>query len=137
MTLPERFPRDDPREWLNRAHSNLARAKLWAPSVYLEDLCFDAQQAAEKAVSDDEGEEHDESDKTTTLRLVGTVPPEAWNRIGFKILTKMKSGIDLLAGIDLSVTVDRGMAAEMLRELGLAVNDLGQKDRLRVRRDDE
>ena len=50
MTLPERFPRDDPREWLNRAHSNLARAKLWAEGVYLEDLCFDAQQAAEKAV---------------------------------------------------------------------------------------
>ena len=45
MRPPERFPRDDPREWLNRAHSNLARAKLWAEGVYLEDLCFDAQQA--------------------------------------------------------------------------------------------
>ena len=81
-------------------------------------------------------DEHDESGKTTTLRLEGTVPPEAWNRIGFKILTKMKSGVDLQAGVDLSVTVDRGRASEMLRELRLAVNDLGLKDRLRVRRDE-
>lgn len=72
---------------------------------------------------------------TIRLRLVGTVPPEAWNRIGFKVLTKMKSGLDLQAGIDLSVTVDRARAAEMTRELRLAVNDLGLQDRLRVLRD--
>lgn len=41
---------DDPREWLNRARSNLARAKMRAPEIYLEDLCLDAQQAAEKAI---------------------------------------------------------------------------------------
>ena len=47
---PERFSPDDPREWLNRARSNLARAKARIPDVYLEDLCLDAQQAAEKAL---------------------------------------------------------------------------------------
>ena len=49
---PERRAPDDPREWLNRAKSNLARAKVGndTPDVYLEDLCFDAQQAAEKAI---------------------------------------------------------------------------------------
>jgi HEPN domain-containing protein len=47
---PERFSPDDPREWLNRARSNLARAQMKITGVYLEDLCFDAQQAAEKAV---------------------------------------------------------------------------------------
>jgi HEPN domain-containing protein len=46
----ERFEADDPREWLNRARSNLAKARGTAPDVYLEDLCFDAQQAAEKAI---------------------------------------------------------------------------------------
>ena len=50
MKLPERFPPDDPREWMNRARSNLARLKSRVPGVYLEDLCFDAQQAAEKAI---------------------------------------------------------------------------------------
>ena len=49
---PDRRPPDDPHEWLNRARSNLLRAKedVRLPGAYLEDLCFDTQQAAEKAV---------------------------------------------------------------------------------------
>ena len=47
---PKLPPQDDPQEWLNRAQSNLARAKSPVPGVYLEDNCFDAQQAAEKAI---------------------------------------------------------------------------------------
>ena len=50
MNLPERFAPDDPREWLNRARSNLALANSRISGAYLEDLCFDAQQAAEKAI---------------------------------------------------------------------------------------
>jgi len=50
MKPPERFPPDDPREWVNRARSNLALAKSRIPEAYLEDLCFEAQQAAEKAI---------------------------------------------------------------------------------------
>ena len=46
----ERFPPDDPREWMNRARGSLARAKTRVPDVCLEDSCFDAQQAAERAV---------------------------------------------------------------------------------------
>ena len=46
----ERLPPDDPREWISRAKSNLTRARNIIPDVDLEDLCFDAQQAAEKAV---------------------------------------------------------------------------------------
>lgn len=46
----ERFPPDDPREWLSRARSNLRLAKSEPVAVDLEDLCFDAQQAAEKAI---------------------------------------------------------------------------------------
>jgi HEPN domain-containing protein len=46
----KRHPPTDPREWLNRARSNLAGAGHRAPDRYLEDLCFDAQQAAEKAI---------------------------------------------------------------------------------------
>jgi len=46
----KRFPPDDPREWLNRARSNLVLARKTNPDVYLEDNCFDAQQAAEKAI---------------------------------------------------------------------------------------
>ena len=50
MNPADRFPPDDPREWLNRARSNLAMARNRVPDAYLEDLCFEAQQAAEKAI---------------------------------------------------------------------------------------
>ena len=50
MSPRERLSPDDPREWLNRARSNLALAKNRVPDAYLEDLCFEAQQAAEKAI---------------------------------------------------------------------------------------
>ena len=46
----KRLPPNDPREWISRAKSNLALARNVIPDVDLEDLCFDAQQAAEKAV---------------------------------------------------------------------------------------
>ncbi len=42
----------NPASWLRRARSNLARARggRTAPEVLYEDLCFDAEQAAEKAL---------------------------------------------------------------------------------------
>lgn len=42
----------DPQTWLTRARSNLKRAELGRqdPAILFEDLCFDAQQAAEKAL---------------------------------------------------------------------------------------
>jgi len=42
----------DPLAWLARAKSNLRIAELGSgqPGIFLEDLCFDAQQAAEKAL---------------------------------------------------------------------------------------
>ncbi len=46
----KRYPPTDPREWLNRARSNLALAKNDTVGALFEDLCFEAQQAAEKAV---------------------------------------------------------------------------------------
>jgi HEPN domain-containing protein len=47
----KRFPPTDPREWLNRARSNLALAKSDVAGALLEDLCFEARQAAEKAIN--------------------------------------------------------------------------------------
>jgi HEPN domain-containing protein len=46
----KRLPPDDPREWISRAKSNLALARNVIPEADLEDLCFDAQQAAEKSI---------------------------------------------------------------------------------------
>jgi HEPN domain-containing protein len=49
---PEQRDPTNPAEWLRWARSNLARAKADrpVPEVLYEDLCFDAQQAAEKSI---------------------------------------------------------------------------------------
>ena len=48
---PEGGSPGDPREWLRRARSNLARSQgLVTPDMLFEDACFDAQQAVEKAL---------------------------------------------------------------------------------------
>jgi len=46
----KRLQPDNPVEWLNRAKSSLALARQRSREIYPEDLCFQAQQAAEKAI---------------------------------------------------------------------------------------
>jgi HEPN domain-containing protein len=49
--MPPESSKDMAREWLNRAKSNLAMARQpKTDDIYWEDLCFEAQQAAEKAL---------------------------------------------------------------------------------------
>lgn len=50
MMPPDRPPVEDPQEWLDHAHSNLVLARNRVAGVRLGDLCFNAQQAAEKAI---------------------------------------------------------------------------------------
>lgn len=40
--------------------------------------------------------------ETKTLRLVGTVPREVWNRLGTKLLPKLQAGSNLQIGVDFS-----------------------------------
>lgn len=63
--------------------------------------------------------------ETRTLRLVGTVPPEVWNRLGTKILPKLRSGADLKVGVDFSVTVNAAVAEGIASELRQIVQELG------------
>ena len=62
-----------------------------------------------------------------TVRLAGAVPPEVWNRLGTKILPKLRAGSELKIGLEFSVTVSadsaNGFVADLrqiLQELGLA-----------------
>lgn len=46
----QRLPSNDPTEWLNRARSSLNLAYSQGNEIYYEDLCYQAHQAAEKAI---------------------------------------------------------------------------------------
>jgi hypothetical protein len=69
---------------------------------------------------------------TKTIRLIGAIPPEMWNRLGTKVLSKLRSGSDLRVGIDLSVTVNREVAASLTADLRQILDDLGLTDKVRI-----
>jgi hypothetical protein len=70
--------------------------------------------------------------QTRTLRLVGTVPPETWNRLGTKIIPKLKSGSDLKIGVDFSVTVSAESARGFEADLKQILEDLGLKGKINI-----
>lgn len=48
--MPPRPVHGSPEEWLRRSQASLALARVQGEGVLLEDLCYQAQQAAEKAM---------------------------------------------------------------------------------------
>ncbi len=70
--------------------------------------------------------------ETRTIRLTGDLPLEMWNRLGTKILPKLRLGSDLRIGIDLSTIVATGVGASLVLELRQILTDLGLADRVRI-----
>lgn len=69
---------------------------------------------------------------TKTLRLFGTVPPEVWNRLGTKILPKLRAGSDLRIGLEFTVTVKADTAGNLAAELQQILQELGLAEAVRV-----
>ncbi len=65
-----------------------------------------------------------------TFRIHGDIPPEIWNRLGTKILPKLRSGADLKIGIEFSVTIDRQIERTFENELKQILEDLGLTGRV-------
>ena len=70
----------------------------------------------------------------TTLRITGTVPTEVWNRLGTKILPKLRHLDDLSVGIEFRASVGAVSVRTLEAELEQALDDLGLSDRVRVER---
>jgi hypothetical protein len=70
--------------------------------------------------------------QTKTLRIVGRFPPELWNRLGTKILPKLRSGADLKVGIDVCVTLNADLAQSTELELRQILDDLDLADKVRI-----
>jgi hypothetical protein len=70
--------------------------------------------------------------RTRTIRLVGTVLPEVWNRLGTRILPKLRSGSDLKVGVDFSVTLAADGAENLVGELQQILQELGLTGTVRI-----
>lgn len=67
-----------------------------------------------------------------SLRLNGQVPPEMWNRLGVKLLPRLKSASELEITVDVSATVDADEARRLEGDLRQALDDLGLGDQWRI-----
>ena len=67
-----------------------------------------------------------------SFRIHGDIPPEIWNRLGTKLLPKLRSGHDLKVGVTFELTADGAGADSLLAELGQILDDLQLVDCIRV-----
>jgi hypothetical protein len=77
------------------------------------------------------------SDTTPTqqvVRLVGAIPPELWNRLGTKVLPKLRVGSDLRVAVEFSVTVESTLAEALQRDLEQILADLDLTGKIEIRR---
>ena len=70
--------------------------------------------------------------QTVTLNLRGTIPPEMWNRLGTKLIPKLRSGSELKAEVSFSVSLDGKAVASFESELRQILEDLGLADKIRM-----
>jgi len=70
---------------------------------------------------------------TRTFRISGDVPPEVWNRLGTKVLPKLRSGSELKIGIEFSVTIEGQLAQSFEADLKQILEDLGLTGRIQVK----
>jgi hypothetical protein len=69
---------------------------------------------------------------TRVLRISGTVPPELWNRLGTKILPKLRAGDGLRIGVEFTVTVSDPACRALEAELRQILDELGLSGRLQI-----
>jgi hypothetical protein len=67
-----------------------------------------------------------------TFRISGNVAPEIWNRLGTKVIPKLRTGADLRITVEFAVTVDQSQSESFRTDLQQILQDLGLSGTVRV-----
>jgi len=67
-----------------------------------------------------------------TLRIHGDIPPEVWNRVGTRLLTKLRTGGDLKVGVTFELTASGPAAEALLADLRQILDDLQLTERVQM-----
>ncbi len=66
------------------------------------------------------------------ISVSGSIPPEQWNRLGTRLLPKMRAAGTLTAEVHLEAELDPGRAAALSTELKQIIDELGLSASLRI-----
>jgi hypothetical protein len=69
---------------------------------------------------------------TRRIRLSGSIPPEVWNRVGNRLLPKLRSGTSLNVSVAFEFEVDAATAEHLIAEIDQILTDLSLSDRIQV-----
>jgi hypothetical protein len=74
--------------------------------------------------------------ETVRLTLRGTIPPEQWNKLGTKLIPKLRTaGLELSLGLEATLIVRFQDIVNIERELRQALRDLGLEGQVRIERE--
>lgn len=60
------------------------------------------------------------------------MPPELWNRLGARLLPKLRSGAELQVGVEFVVKIDGALVAQLESDLRQILEDLGLTNSVRT-----
>jgi hypothetical protein len=109
------------------------------------ELSFKTLAQAEDALPKLEGLLHEydlqpNAGKTTVaapmvIGVTGAIPPKLWNRLGTRLLPKLRGNTKLHVGNVFSAMVESGHAESLVDEVKRALDELGVQDKVEVRLD--
>ena len=95
-------------------------------------------QATQDSSSPARHRKHPQRTRHITLRVTGAVPAEIWNRLGVKLLPKLRSPRSKPSiSVDFSVDVRSDVASSLTTEIQQVLDDLGLATSMIVRREQE
>lgn len=91
-------------------------------------------QAIDARLTDPVPAEPNSTEPTTReLRLEGDVPPEVWNRLGTKLLPKLRTaGAELVVGVRFSVHVRADLIGGLASDLRQVLDELGLREKVKI-----
>jgi Protein of unknown function (DUF499) len=75
-----------------------------------------------------------EAGEKLKIRISGATPPEVWNRLGTRLIPKLKSGANLRLGLEITLEVDGHDAQQFVNDLRQTLADLGLSEALKIER---
>ena len=71
---------------------------------------------------------------SVSMRISGTIPPELWNRLGTRLIPKLRSGDRLTVGVDLTVEVAQPAAESLQADVQQVLSDLNLAGQVTIQR---